>query len=446
MKKSIQILSMIMIGYLLPFSTFGQSTSSSSASLSLDQVIQYAMDHAPAMQQASLDQEIGDREVKSSLAGWYPQINASASGNKNIKLQQQPIGGELITFGQTYNSGLLLQVDQNLINRDQIFAGRTSRYVKQQYDQNKTDVQISTVVEVSKAYYDILLTYEQLNILEENLLRQEKQYKDAKSRFESGLVDKTDYQRAEITLSNIRSNNRRAQESVDAKIAYLKQLIGYPVEADISLDYSYEEMEQRALTDTTQIMLPENRIEYQQVETQATLAELNTGYQKWAYLPTLSANYNYNWLYFNNTFSDLYQTSYPKSSIGLTLSLPIFQGGKRHQDIKIAELQQNKIAVQRENLEKQINTEYITAMANYKSDLYEWRTIKRNMELAEEVYNIIKLQYDQGIKAYVDLIVAETELRTSQLSHYNAMYNLLASKLDLDRALGNIEINYTENN
>ncbi|AWW29011.1 TolC family protein [Echinicola strongylocentroti] len=444
MKMRNRVLLWLIAGYLfLPGVLYGQEVigNQGQLTLTLDQCIQFALDNGPALQQALLDEEIGDREIKSSLSGWYPQVSASASGTKNIKLQQQIIGDQLITFGQNYNSTVSLQVDQNLINRDQIFAGRTSKYVKRQWEQNKTNVEIATVVDVSKAFYDILLTYEQLKIIDENLLRLEKQYNDAKSRYESGLVDKTDYQRAAITLSNTRSNKRRADESVDAKLAYLKQLMGYPIDAQLSLDYNYEAMEQKVFADTTQIMLPENRIEFQQIQTEESLAQLNTGYQKWSYLPTLTANYNYNWLYFNNSFSQLYDRSYPTSGLGLTLSLPIFQGGKRHQDIKIAELQQEKVVVEKQNLEKQINTEYKTAMANYKSDLYEWRTIKENMELAEEVYNIIKLQYDEGIKAYVDLIVAETELRTAQLSHFNAMYSLMSSKIDLDRALGNIEIN-----
>ncbi len=439
-----RVLLWLIAGYLfLPSFLYGQEVmgSQSQLELTLDQCIQYALDNGPAMQQAFLDERIGDREIKSSLSGWFPQITASAAGTRNIKLQQQIIGDQLITFGQNYNSSISLQVDQNLINRDQIFAGRTSKYIKQQWDQNIVNVEIATVVDVSKAFYDVLLTYEQLKIIDENLMRLQKQYNDAKSRYESGLVDKTDYQRAAITLSNTRSNKRRADESVEAKLAYLKQLMGYPVDANLSLDYNYDAMEEKAFVDTTQMMLPENRIEYQQIQTEESLAQLNTGYQKWAYMPTLTANYNYNWLYFNNSFSQLYDRSYPTSGLGLTLSLPIFQGGKRHQDIRIAELQQEKVSVEKQNLEKQINTEYKTALANYRSDLYEWRTIKENMELAEEVYNIIKLQYDEGIKAYVDLIVAETELRTAQLSHFNAMYNLMSSRIDLDRALGNIEIN-----
>jgi len=91
-----------------------------------------------------------------------------------------------------------------------------------------------------------------------------------------------------------------------------------------------------------------------------------------------------------------------------------------------------------ENLSNQIKTEYSTALADYNSSVYEWQLIRENMEMAEEVYDIIKLQYDEGIKAYVELVVAETDLQTAQINHINAFYQVLEDKLDLEKALGTI--------
>src|SRR5690606_32496837 len=151
-----------------------------------------------------------------NLANWYPQITASAAGAYNIKLQQQIIGDQLITFGQKYNSNILFQADQTLFNRDQLFASKSSKYYRQQLAQVIEDAKINTVVDVSKAFYSILISEEQINILDRNLDRLEKQYNDAYSRFETGLVDKTDYQRASIALTNVKSDRNRVANSFDA--------------------------------------------------------------------------------------------------------------------------------------------------------------------------------------------------------------------------------------
>ena len=406
--------------------------------LTLDQVIEFALVQSPIIRQAQIDEEIGDRDIKSNLAEWYPQITASAAGAYNIKLQQQIIGDQLITFGQKYNSNVLFQANQTLFNRDQLFASKSSKYYRQQLQQVIENARINTVVDVSKAFYSILLSEEQIKILDQNLDRLEKQYKDAFSRFEAGLVDKTDYQRASIALTNVKSDRNRVANSFEAKYDYLKQLMGYPDSLEFTIDFDVQGAAGKIGEDIADPLVMENRVEYRLMQTQQTLNEIQTNYEKWNYLPELSAYYRYNWNYFNNTFSDLYRTAYPISSVGVNLAIPIFQGGKRIHRVKAAELQVERGNIEIENLSNQIQTEYATALADYNSSIYEWQLIRENMEMAEDVYDIIKLQYDEGIKAYVELVVAETDLQTAQINHINAFYQVLEDKLDLERALGTI--------
>jgi len=406
--------------------------------LTLDQVVEFALVQSPIIRQAQIDQEIGHRDIKSNLAAWYPQITASAAGAYNIKLQQQIIGDQLITFGQQYNSNVLLQADQNLFNRDQLFASKSSKYYRQQLQQVIENARINTVVDVSKAFYSILLSEEQIKILDQNLERLEKQYKDAYSRFDAGLVDKTDYQRATIALTNVKSDRNRVANSFEAKYDYLKQLMGYPDKLDFTIEFDQQGAAGKIAEDAADPLMLENRVEYQLLQTQQTLNEIQTSYEKWNYLPELSAYYRYNWNYFNVDISNLYKTAYPISSVGVNLSIPIFQGGKRIHQVKAAELQVDRGVIEIENLSNQIKTEYSTALADYNSSVYEWQLIRENMEMAEEVYDIIKLQYDEGIKAYVELVVAETDLQTAQINHINAFYQVLEDKLDLEKALGTI--------
>ncbi len=407
----------------------------------LDECIGFALKNRPAVRQAYLDEAIGEREINASLAGWLPQISAQFNASHNFKLQTTAFGDQLITIGKRNNSNLQLQANQTLYNNDVLLASRAAGVTRQQLDQQTQDSKINTVIEVSKAFYDVLLTKEQLRILEENIARLDKQYRDAVSRFESGLVDKTDYQRASIALANTRSDLKRAAEAVKAKVAYLKQLMGFPATGSLELEYAYEQMQEEILADTTQEVIYADRIEVQLLQTQRKLLNLNTSYYRWSFLPTVSAFANYNFLYLNDQFSELYNIAYPTSAAGLSVALPIFQGTRRIQNLRKAQLLEERLEVEAENLENIIHTQYQTALANYKSDYNEWLTLQNNVEVAEEVYNIIKLQYDEGIKTYLELVVAETDLRSAQLNYYNALYQVMSSKLDLEKALGNIEVN-----
>ena len=94
------------------------------------------------------------------------------------------------------------------------------------------------------------------------------------------------------------------------------------------------------------------------------------------------------------------------------------------------------------NLRNQMSVEFSRAMASYKSYLTAYLATIKNEEIAGEVYNTVKSQYDQGIKSFLEVIVSETDLRTAQINHINTLVLLLSAKVDLERSMGKISVNY----
>lgn len=445
--KRLQLLWCLAVGLLWsPEETAAQvRTDSVAGGLTLEQCLAFALENRPAVQQAQLDERIGEREIRASLAGWLPQLGAQYNLQHYLKMPITLFPNDAgvptpRTIGVANTSNVLLQANQTLYSNDVLQASRAARFVRLQDDQNTINTKINTVVTVSKAFYDVLLTQEQLRILNEAITRQQKQLNDAKAQYEQGLVDKTDFQRASITLSNILSDRKRALESVKFKHTYLKELMGFAPEKALKLAFNPTQMEGNISVDTTQNVTFANRIEYQQLQTQKQLQGLNINYFRWGFLPTVSAFANYNLVYQNNQFGDLFNQSYPNSLVGLSVGLPIFQGTRRIQNLRRAQLLDQRLDLDILDLRNRITSEYDQALANYKSDLTEWQTTKNNVVLAEDVYRIIKLQYNEGIKTYLDLITAETDLRVTQLNYFNALYRVLASKLDVQRAQGSIRI------
>ncbi|MGV3504858.1 MAG: TolC family protein [Adhaeribacter sp.] len=444
MKKISCFLSLLVLGCCLPLVSQAQAAPASGP-LTLEQCIGYALANRPALRQSLLDEEIGEREIRAGLAGWLPQVSAQYNLQHYLKMPVTLFPndeGKLTprTIGTANSSTLSLQLSQALFNNDVVLAHKASRHVRSRNDQATALTKINTVVAVSKAFYDILLTQEQLRILEEAILRQQKQQQDAQAQYQQGLVDKTDYQRASITLSNTRSDRRRAQEAIKAKTAYLKELMGLAADKSLMLAFDRQKMEQSVGADTTQQLSYANRVEYRQLETAKAIQALNIGYYRYGFLPSVSAFGNYNLVYQNQSFNNLYNQSFPNSLIGLSLGMPIFQGTRRLQNLRRAQLVDRRLDLDVEDLKNQINTEYQQALASYKSDLQEWTVSRSNVGMAQDVYRILKLQYDEGIRTYLDLITAETDLRTTELNYYNSLYRVLASKLDLQRAQGQIPV------
>jgi outer membrane protein len=446
--RNLLVIIVLCIMSFLPGAIYAQTTVNAEQPLTnatLQQCIDYALSNRPDIQQSLVDEEIGERDIKSALSGWLPQINGTGSLSHNLKQQSQILTTDgvssLLTFGAKNTSSLTLQADQQFLDAGLIQASKSAKFFRQQYKQNTEASRINTVVEVSKAYYDILTSNEQLNIINENIARLQKQLKDAGAQYEAGLVDKTDFQRAQISLSNSFADRKRTEELVKYKYAYLKELIGYDGKENFKLSYTAADMEKDVLLDTTQLLDYQNRVEFRLLETQRQLQSINTSYNKWSYLPSIGGFYNYGFNYQNQNIGDLYNTNYPSSVVGLRMTIPIFLGGKRTQEIKKSQLQEKRIDLDLENAKNQINTQYEAAIATYKANLNDLRTNRANVEVSRSVYNTIKLQYDEGIKTYLDLMTSETDLRTAQLNYLNSLYSLLASKLDVKQALGTITVN-----
>jgi len=433
---------------LLPFLFIGQAFTSTAQDTTatlpqkagLPELIDFALQNRAAVNQALIDEEIGEQEIASALSGWFPQINATGTYNWNVKIPTNVIGGNVIQLGQKHVGAAVLQADQQILNPGLMQASKAARYIRQQNALNTENSYINTVVDVSKAYYDILTSEEQLNIIQENIQRLERQLSDAKVRYETGIVDNTDFKRAKITLSNTLAEQKRVRELLTYKYAFLKELVGVSAEQPLDLSLvNADAMEGEMLVDTTLALDYEQRVEFRQLQTVRQLQHLNTQYNKWMFLPSLSAFYNYAWDFRDPELSGLFNEAFPRSVFGLTLNIPIFQGGKRTHEIRKSKLQETRLEWDVVNLKNQINTQYEMAMATYQANLNDWQVARENVNLSEEVYNTIKLQYDEGIKTYLDLMTAETDLRTTQINYLNALYAVLAGKLDVQRALGQIQ-------
>lgn len=404
----------------------------------LNDCIQYGLVHQPSVQQYLINEKIANQEIKSKLSDWLPQINFNFNFQHNYKLPTSIFQGNQVKIGSVNTSSGQFSVTQTIFNRDVLFASSTAGDIRKQAEQTTIENKINVVVNISKAYYEVLLTQNQIDLVNQDIARLGQSLKDAYDQYKGGIVDKTDYMQATIALNNAKAELKQDQEQLKISYTYLKDQMGYPSESDIQLNYDLTKMEDDINIDTSETLNYQNRIEYRLLQTKKRLQNDNLNYYSWSFIPSLSAFGGYNFNFQNNQLSKLYDQSFPSSFVGLGLSFPIFQGGKRIHQIEQAKLELKLIDYDQSSLESLIYTEYTQALSNYKSSLNNYQVQKDNIKMAKDVYDIIELQYKSGIKTYLDVITAETNLKTTQVNYLNTLYQVLISKLDLQKAIGTI--------
>lgn len=416
--------------------------------LTLSECLHYALVNQPLVRQARLDEEVNGADIRINRAAWLPQVGITGTAQHYFGLPFTVFPDAVTGISTPRQLGvknvttLGLSGTQVIYNNDVNLAARQAKFTRLAAGQNIVNTSITTVSDVSKAFYTVLLSQRQLDVYQEDITRLQRNLRDAKARYDAGIVDKTDYLQAEISLNNSLAGRKQAQEAIKANTANLQQLMGISAERPLQVQYDTLRLEQDAVVDTLEALNPTNRIEYQQVLTQKSLQGLTVDYYRLGFLPSLSAFGNYNSVYQANNFSDQFNQRFPNSYAGLQLGLPLFTGFRRTQNLRRARLQDQRIDQDVLYARNQISAEYAAALANYKGYFNDYLVGKRNLELSKEVYKVVDLQYREGIKAYLDLLVAQTTLRTSQLNYYSALFQVLGYKVELQRTLGALPVNY----
>jgi outer membrane protein len=201
----------------------------------LENIIVYTLSHQPQLQKSLLDEQITRSQINSRLADWYPQVDFNYNLQHNFQLPTTVFEGQVIQLGNGNTSTGNFVYNQNIFNSDLLYAASTAKNVRKLATQTTENNKINIVANVSKAFYDVLLTRQQISVAAEDIVRLERSVKDAQSQYKNGIVDKTDYQRATISLNNAVALKRNNEAALKAKLEYLKSLMGYPANASLEV-------------------------------------------------------------------------------------------------------------------------------------------------------------------------------------------------------------------
>ena len=129
---------------------------------------------------------------------------------------------------------------------------------------------------------------------------------------------------------------------------------------------------------------------------------------------------------------------YDYSLFGVSLNVPIFSGLQRSYRVQQSKLNLMKIENSFTSLGQAIDLEVKQAATNYLNAIKTLESQRENSALAERVARVTKIKFEQGVGSNLEVIDAESALKESQTNYYNALYDALVARVDLDRAYGKL--------
>ncbi len=417
------------------------------AAFTLQEAIDYAQTHQSAILNAKIDEEIARNTVKKTVGIGLPQVNANINFQDYIKVPTNLLPGDFfgrpgelipVRFGVKYQSSAGIELSQLLFDGTYLVGLQASKTYKELSSKSLQRSRIETAVAVTKAYYSVLVSNEQLSLLDANIARLKKSLKDTEALFNNGFVEKIDLDRLTVLNNNLETERENVIRLLDLNLHLLKFQMGMNINSTLTLKDSISSLnveESVALNDTAAY---KSRIEYSLLETQKKLNELDLKRYKSQYLPSVGAFGSTTRSFQTNSFNELLDRSFPLAVIGFRISVPIISGGIRNYQVRNARLEIQKTENNLLNLRNGINLEVEQAKTVYRNGFKSLENQKRNMTLAQEVLRVTKVKYEQGVGSSIEVTTAETSLKESQNNYINALYELLINKVNLDKALGKI--------
>ncbi len=414
--------------------------------LSLDDCIRIALNENPTIKVAEMEIERVDYSKKETLGQLLPEVNFSGQYTRNLALQTIYMDAgdgqtRAIKMGRdnTYNTGFSASIPLVV---PQLW--KTLKLSDNQILQNMEKARasrIDLVNQVKNAYYSLLLANDSKRVIEENHETAKLNADIFAKKFELGTASEYDMLRANVAVTNLEPSILEAENSINQLKLQLKLLMGMDARLNITpsqtLDDFKGNMYEHALVDTSLV----NNTAMKSLDLQTDYLQKALDVQKASWWPTLSGSANLMWSSMSNgnPFKNFMWSK--SSSVGLTLAIPLFQGGRRYYRQKQAEIAVREMKWQRENLERSLHVQVQNELNSISKSLKQIESNEGGVRQATKANEIMQQSFKIGSGTFIQLRDTEDALMSARLAYYQAIYNFLIAESNLEHVLGNAPIN-----
>jgi outer membrane protein len=433
-------INILLLCFMLPVSIYAQE------SWNLKACIAYGLKNNRNTAVYANEKLAADALAREALADYLPKISLTGTLDDNLRVQQSVLPAGLlgpepvkIAFTQKFNANGTAQLDQTIYDQSLITGLKARKFNILQADLNIKKSQETIIYNISNAYFQIYVYREQLNLLSGNLNTYKNQIEVSKLQVDKGVALENDLNKVTVDYNNALSQIRVAESNLILSENQLKFEMGFPFDTALPVDsLSQTEIKQVHFATANASFEISNRTDYQLSEVNARLLEIDVKKIRAGALPKLTGYARYGGVGFGNTLQPALTDLSPFSAIGLKLSIPLFDFYRRNAQynqaryksinaIETLELDASKFRLEYENAKTKINV----AQNSLEND-------KRNIELAQSVFNVTDLQYRKGITDLTEWITAQNTVKEAQNTYLNSLYSFYQARIDLEQAAGTL--------
>jgi outer membrane protein len=466
------IIGRLLVLLLLPVVVVAQNDTAkiTKHEFSIQQAVDYAIKNNVNVKNALIDVQLQQEQNREFTSNAYPHINAQLGTTYNPAIATQVLpnfispatyqvlidqgvkdgNGNPITmpndfgfiaaqFGTKFSASAGVSLSQVLFD-GQVFVGLMARPTAVEFKKKNMEVTAEMIkANIYKIYYQLVVSKTQVELLDANISLFEKLLHDTKLIYENGFREQLDVDKVTVQLANLQTEKKKVLNTISNGYYGLKVLMGMPVNDELVLtDKLTEEQIKEGILEKS-VYTYEDRKEYQYAQIGKKLNEYNVRRYKLSQIPTISLSA----LYAKNAQRDKWNFFgkgdwFDVSNINLNINIPIFNGFYTKSKIAQAKLEVRKIDNQLEALKLTIDNEVVVAKNNYQTAIINMDYQKKNMQLAQKVYDQTKKKYEIGTGSQQEINTAQTDMKAAQTNYITALYDAIIARVDFMKATGKL--------
>jgi outer membrane protein TolC len=419
---------------------------------SLESAIEYALENNAQVKKAQNNVLKAQKKVWETTSMGFPQIDGNASYQKFIKQPVQLLPAQImnpnapqgtyvpVKFGTEQNMKWNATLKQLIFNGSYLVGLQSSRTYKKISENAAVKTQQKIREIVVNAYGNVLLTEENINILEKNIATVKQNLFEVEQMYKNGLVEETDVEQLQLTLANLNNQLDYMKRMKKTAVEMLNFSMGREIEAPLELADDIESLKDKGMNPNLLIenFDPEKNIDYQISKNQLNASKLQIKYEKSKALPSISAFVNYGKNAYNNDFKffDNSQSWFEQSIFGLNINIPIFSSFGRSAKVQQAKIDFENSKIDLYEKKKELKMQYEKLKNEYEHAFKNYDIAKGNLALAEKIEKKEQIKFKEGIGNSFQLNQARMQLYQTQQQYLQSIINIINKKVALENLLG----------
>lgn len=402
--------------------------------LTLDETIHRVVTTYPSVRQAEEAVKSAGYNVKMARAALLPVLNASAAYTRVEPVATVHFEDMDLSFSpkNNYDAGLSLR---QLIydfgkNRPKIEAAKVKEEAARlQQDELYQSLALNTV----QLYYLNCFTRQAIAIKQQELGDYEEMLRQAEIRTRTGSSTSFDLLNTQVSQSAVNTQLTELRSNLRTLQVQLSVLADTTVTETLPLNQGFEIHPNLSSLDDLLSVAYTSRPEMEFADKQIAVARLEESAARRAYNPSLDLSAAAGGKNGYPLHIDRMRLNY---EAGLTLSIPLYEGGRRKQTASLARSAYNTVVFQKELIEKQVKQQVSENFYTLQSDYEKIGQLSRQVSLAQKAYDQAKVNYQAGAITNLELLTSSTNLSGSRLQLLQSQINYLVNYYKLRVSVG----------